>query len=48
MLQAARQQLGAAYDAQWNEGCALPLPEAMAAAEAVYTTVVRNVVTAPL
>jgi hypothetical protein len=48
MLRAARQQLGSDYETHWKAGRALPLPEAMAAAEAVRTTMMRNALTAPL
>ena len=48
MLRAARQQLGSEYEAHCKAGRALPLPEAMAAAEAVRTTMMRNALTAPL
>jgi hypothetical protein len=48
MLRAARQQLGSEYEAHCKAGRALPLPDAMAAAEAVRTTMMRNALTAPL
>jgi predicted ATPase len=48
MLHTARHQLGSEYEAHWKSGCAMPLAEAMAAAEDVFTTMMRDALTTPL
>jgi hypothetical protein len=48
MLHTARQQLRETYDVEWNAGCALAVPDAIAAAEDVFAAVARGVVTTPL